>query len=349
MKSTRQAPPGKDRGLRRGFAMLATLSIFALSAGACDKTNPPQPGEIRTVKFKSEGATLVGNLHYPANYRPGERYPAIIVTGSWTTVKEQMPALYAQKFAREKDLIALTFDFRNYGASEGEPRFYESPRLKIEDIQNAAAYLASVNAVDPKRVGGFAVCASAGYLLEAAAAAPERIQAIATAASWLHDAEAVKLFYGGEAGVQKRIAAARQAKAKYEASGEVEYIPTISASDESAAMYGPFDYYLNPERGAIAEWSADKFAVMSWEDWLSYDPMPSARRLQTPVLMIHSDGAVLPDYAKKYFAAIQSDHKKLHWISSGAQPPFEQFDFYDDPQKTQLSVDLAADWFAIHL
>ncbi len=329
-------------------AYLTVVAALAIFTGACGE-KPGTPGEIRKVEFKSEGATLVGNLHFPANYEPTLSYPAVLVTGSWTTVKEQMAGLYARKLAKEKGVIALTFDFRNYGESEGEPRFYESPALKVEDIQNAAKYLAALEAVDSQRVGGFAVCASAGYLLEAAAQNNSPIHAVVTAASWLHDAEAVKLFYGGAEGVQARIAAARAAKAKYAKNGEVEYIPAISQTDTSAAMYGPFDYYLNPERGAIPEWSADKFAVMSWEDWLTYDPMPTAASLNIPVLMIHSDGAVLPDYTKRYFENIKSDRKKLHWISSGAQSPFEQFDFYDDAEKTQLAVDLAGEWFGANL
>ncbi len=36
--------------------------------------------------FQSEGETLVGNLYLPATYKAGERLPAIIVTGAWTTL-----------------------------------------------------------------------------------------------------------------------------------------------------------------------------------------------------------------------------------------------------------------------
>ena len=125
----------------------------------------------------------------------------------------------------------------------------------------------------------------------------------------MHDEEAVKLFYGGEEGVQSKIKAAQEAKEQYAATGEVAYIPTISETDESAAMFGPYDYYLNAERGAIKEWSNDKFAVASWEDWLTTNPMPYAKRLNKPVLMVHSDGAVLPDYTKKFFEEIASQEK----------------------------------------
>ncbi len=83
------------------------------------------------------------------------------------------------------------------------------------------------------------------------------------------------------------------------------------------------------------EWSSDKFAVMSWEDWLTSDPMPTAKNLKIPTLMIHSDGAVLPSYTKRYFEQIAAKEKKLHWINSEAEPPFEQFDFFEQLQRNR--------------
>ena len=50
---------------------------------------------MKKVSFQSEGLNLVGHLYYPADYVQGEQYPAIIASGSWTTVKEQMAGLYA--------------------------------------------------------------------------------------------------------------------------------------------------------------------------------------------------------------------------------------------------------------
>jgi hypothetical protein len=165
----------------------------------------------------------------------------------------------------------------------------------------------------------------------------------------LHNSEAVKLFYGGEEGVQSKINAAKEAKKKFNETGEVNYVPTISVEDSNAAMYGPYDYYLNPERGAIPEWSADKFAVMSWEDWLTFDPMPQAKLLNKPTLMIHSDGAVLPDFTKNFFNDIPHSDKKLHWVATELPSPFHQFSFYDLEPEVSLSVKLASDWFASKL
>lgn len=301
----------------------------------------------KKVTFISEGKKLAGNLYYPSNFEANKKYAAIIVVGSWTTVKEQMAEIYAKKLAN-KGYVALAFDFRNYGESEGDIRFYESPKMKIKDIKNAVTYLQTLKIIDKNKIGAFAVCAGAGYVLKAASG-DKRIKAITTAAAWLHDNEAVKMFYGGEKGVKSKIKAAKIAKANYKKTGKIDYIPTISTTDKSAAMFGPYDYYLNPKRGAIRQWSADKFAVMSWEDWLKFNPMPSAAKLTTPTLMIHSDGAVLPVYTKKYFKQIKTKNKKLHWIKSGKQSPFEQFDFYDNTKKVNLSIELADNWFQKYL
>ncbi|MEM7029519.1 MAG: alpha/beta hydrolase [Chloroflexota bacterium] len=299
---------------------------------------------MKKVTFKSEGIALVGNLYYPTNFSEDKQYPAIVVSGSWTTVKEQMAGLYAAKLA-QAGFVTLAFDFRNFGESEGEPRFYESPKLKTVDIQNAVSYLTSLPEVESNQIGAFGVCAGAGYTL-VAATQDTRIKSVVTTASWLHDGEAVKLFYGGEAGVEAKIQAARAAKRIYAANGVVEYIPAISTTDESAAMYGPYDYYLNPERGAILEWSADKFAVMTWEDWLTFDPTTMAKDVKVPTLMIHSDGAVLPDYTKQYFEKLGTEDKALHWVETDLESPFHQFSFYDQPEEVDLSVDKAQAWFS---
>ena len=302
---------------------------------------------MKKVTFKSEGLDLVGNLYTPTDFDAEKQYPAIVVSGSWTTVKEQMAGLYASKLA-QNGFITLAFDFRNFGESEGEPRFYESPALKVVDIQNAVSYLQTLPQVDKRRIGAFGVCAGAGYTL-ATAVQDDRIKAVVTAASWLHDNEAVKMFYGGEAGVQAKIAAAQAAKKNYAENGVVEYIPAISTTDETAAMYGPYDYYLNPERGAVPEWSADQFAVMSWEDWLTFDPTITAKDVKAPTLMIHSDGAVLPTYAKQYFEKLGAAEKSLYWVDTDLESPFHQFSFYDQSAEVSLVVDQAQQWFTAKL
>ncbi|OIQ21165.1 MAG: alpha/beta hydrolase [Flavobacterium sp. MedPE-SWcel] len=302
---------------------------------------------MKKINFKSEGLNLVGNLYYPPNFEEGKQYPAIVCSGSWTTVKEQMAGLYAKNFAKD-GFITLAFDFRNYGESEGLPRAWENPEMKIEDIKNAVIYLQSLPEVAKDKIGAFGVCAGSMYTLMAASE-DKNIKAVATTASWLHDSEAVKLFYGGEEGVQNKIKQAQEAKNKYAKTGEFTYIKTISTTDETAAMFGEYDYYLNPKRGAIPQWSADKFAVATWEDWLTLDPFPSAKNLKKPLLMIHSNGCVLPDYTKKYFETVPSENKELVWVETDLTSPIHQFMFYDQKKEVDFAVKKTSDFFHANL
>lgn len=291
----------------------------------------------KKVSFISEGSKLIGDLYLPADFARGKKYPTIVVSGSWTTVKEQMAGLYAKKFS-DAGLIALAFDFRNYGESEGEPRFYEEPSKKVVDIKNAVSYLLTLDEVDPERLYAFGVCAGAMYTA-IATAEDKRIKALTTAASWLHDAEAVKLFYGGDKGVNEKRQAGQKALAVYKETGVMEYIETISTTNPDAAMYGDYDYYLNPNRGGVAEWSNDKFAVATWEEWLTLDPMPYARQIDVPTIMVHSDGCVLPEYTKDFYNRLASTEKTLVWFEKDVAYPMEhQFNFYDQEKETNFAV-----------
>jgi dienelactone hydrolase len=210
------------------------------------------------VTFDSEGCVLSGNLFLPPEYTQGTRLPGIAVTGSWTTVKEQMAGLYARRLA-QKGFVTLAFDFRHWGG--GEPRQWESPERKIRDITNAAAFLQTRSEVASDGVGALAICASAGYLAHAVArGAP--VRSIALVASWLHDAATVSPIYGGESGITRRLEAARAAREQFEHAGTTPYAPAYDPEDPAAAMFFPLDYYAQRDRGAVPEWT-NRFAVMS--------------------------------------------------------------------------------------
>src|SRR5580698_4265805 len=158
---------------------------------------------IRKIEFKSEGLVLRGNLHLPPDFLEIRKYKGLLITGSWTTVKEQMSDLYATKLAQE-GFVALTFDFRNYGESEGEPRNYEVAELKAQDIINATIYLKTLSFIDRESIGGFAVCSSSGYMALAVLNGAG-LKAVNFVAPWLHNEAIVKSVYGGNEGVAEKV------------------------------------------------------------------------------------------------------------------------------------------------
>ncbi len=290
--------------------------------------------EVREVSFFSEGLVLKGNLYYPINEEEGKEYPAVVVAGTWTSVKEQMANRYAEGLAKE-GFIALSFDFRGYGKSEGQPRNFENPEWKIADIEAAVSYLRDLAEVSADEVYGLGICAGAGYMATAASKGIPMAK-ISLVAPWLHNGKLVELIYGGAAGVRDRLDKAKTAKAHYAVTGEVLYVPAISETDTEAAMYGPWEFYLNPDRGAIPEWDG-QFAVMAWEKWLTFDPIAIAPQVKVPTLMVHSEAAAIPDGVKR-FAESLGGVKKMIWTEG------EQFDFYDGDRVGE-ALQYTAEWF----
>ncbi|WP_030691076.1 alpha/beta hydrolase [Streptomyces globisporus] len=288
------------------------------------------------VTFDSEGVTLTGNLHLPEGADSPGPLPGIVVAGTWTSVKELMADRYAERLAA-RGYAALSFDFTGFGESGGEPRDVEDPARKVRDIHHALTFLAAHEAVDGDRLGALGICAAAMYMSHNTADDP-RVRSLALVAPWLHDADICEAAYGGAEAVAERIKAGREARARYDETGEVEYVPVVSATDERAAMPYDIDFYLNPARGGIPAWP-NRFAVMSWADWLTYDAVALAPRIDRPTLLVHSEDAAIPDGARRFHAGLAGPGDIL-WTEG------TQFDFYDAEPQVTIAVDTVAAHFA---
>ena len=306
-------------------------SALLLAATPLAQANPSaavfQAGPNR-VTFPSGGETLVGTLFLPEGHTPGRKYPALLVEGPWTQVKEQVGYRYARELVKFGYAV-LTFDPRFFGESGGQPRQYESPRHKLEDLQNALSFLQTLPVVEADRLGGVGVCFGASYLARLAATDP-RLKSLALVASWLHDEASIKTLYG-EDGFQTRLDAGRRAMATFLKTGKVAYALAYGPVGSSAAMQGPFDYYSNPQRGAIPAWE-NKFAEMSWEDWLRFDAVRDAARIQVPTLMVHSDESALPENARRFYANLAGP-RQLVWTKG------QHVDFYDRDAEVTTAVE----------
>lgn len=99
-----------------------------------------------------------------------------------------------------------------------------------------------------------------------------------------------------------------------------------------APIYGEIDYYLNPQRGAIPQWD-NKFAVMSWAEWLTFKPMSQAKNINVPTLFVHSQKAAISNGARQFFNDIPSKNKSFVWLDNRTQ-----FDFYDQEGTVNQAV-----------
>lgn len=295
---------------------------------------------IRRVSFERDGLKLVGNLFTPEGFAENGHYNAVVVQGSFTSVKEQMPGTYAQKFA-DQGFVALAFDYSHYGESAGDPRQLEAPAEKLRDLQAAVSFLTGLPYV--QAVGMVGICTSGGNEAYLGAAEP-RLKALATVAAFLPGPALFNMMYGEE-GVAQRKEAAAASRCKYQETGEVDMVPAYSEVDPSAVNYRPaagaYDYYLNEARGNVPEYRNES-ALMGLDEFLEFDPVSKASAITTPTMVVHSDGCAFPDEAKKFYSELQGE-KELVWADG------THYDYYDSQAQIDNAVANVTRFFRTHL
>jgi len=288
----------------------------------------------RTVSFPSGNGSVVGHLYLPPTYDPATRYPAVVVGGSLSSVKEMMGGNYAEALAGH-GILGLAIDYRNYGESSGHLRQYEDPASKSVDLSSALKFLSSRS--DVSGVGLVGVCTSGGNILYTAAS-DSHVGAIATVAGFFSDPAVAPTLFGGEEEVERRKTKGREAEEVYQRSGELKLVPTYSSTDKEAASISSAPYYMDENRGGGVRAWRNTFAVMSWEKWLGFDPVSKAPSVTAPALIIHSEKAAFPDQARKIGELLKGP-KEIVWESG------MHFDFYDDPETVRKTAGLLANHF----
>ena len=116
------------------------------------------PSEIKTVKTQ-DGTELYGRMIKPANFRAGEKYPAVVMVyggpGIQTVVNEWKGAEWAQVLAAHGFLV---WEMDNRGSS-GRGHAFETPlyrrlgKTELADQLEGVHYLTEQGFVDPARIG----------------------------------------------------------------------------------------------------------------------------------------------------------------------------------------------------
>ena len=90
----------------------------------------------REVTFSSQGTSCAAWLYLPDGLASGQSAPAIVMANAISAVRDITLPGYAERFAAA-GYAALAFDYRRFGASEGEPRNHLDPHDQQQDVRNA--------------------------------------------------------------------------------------------------------------------------------------------------------------------------------------------------------------------
>jgi fermentation-respiration switch protein FrsA (DUF1100 family) len=304
---------------------------------------------VNSVSFVSAGSKIVGNLYCPDDINASKQYPTVVVGGPLATVKEQAGGVFAEALAK-KGFVTLAFDYRMYGESEGEPRQYENPVYKTEDIQNAISFLSAHENVDSDCIGALGVCASSSYIATALAS-DRRVKAFGTVSAYFSLREfCLSNPFVTDEQRNQMFTASNAARQRYYETGIAEpddmIMPDMTEEPGEEAPQiarDVYDYYF---RRVAAEWPgySNHFVPFSFEQLVRSHALEHADMIIVPYLGVVGSEAVTRPYTERFVAAKTQGPNEIKVIEGAYH-----VQAYDRPEYVSQAVDALKSFFRKHL
>lgn len=113
------------------------------------------------VSFESSAARCAAWLYRPAGPPP---FPCVVMAHGFGGTREVRLDAYAERFAAA-GFAALVFDYRHFGASEGEPRQLLDVAKQLGDWRAAIAWARAQPEIDAARVAIWGTSFSGGHVM----------------------------------------------------------------------------------------------------------------------------------------------------------------------------------------
>ncbi|MDO8184830.1 alpha/beta fold hydrolase [Conexibacter sp. JD483] len=123
------------------------------------------------VTFDAWGSRCAAWLYRPdqaAAVADPRGLPCVVLAHGFAGVREARLDAFAARFA-SAGFAALVFDYRGFGASEGQPRQLLSIPGQLADWAAAISYARSLDGVDPERIALWGTSFSGGHVVTTAA------------------------------------------------------------------------------------------------------------------------------------------------------------------------------------
>jgi fermentation-respiration switch protein FrsA (DUF1100 family) len=341
MTHERSVNQGSTRREFLGGAALAAAAVVAAGNGlGRTPAARAQDGAAVPIEFRSKGLRCRGLKYIPDGHTAGQRHPAIVLAHGFSAVKEMYFTQYADAF-RKAGFVAVVFDYRFQGESEGEPRGQIFPWEQIEDYRNAITFTQLEPEVDPERIGVFGSSYSGGHVI-CLGALDRRVKCVASQVPLIDgwtNARAINTRVGME-GFLKFLEADRLERYK---TGTVNYLPVVAA-DNNAVLNttDSYEWFTQTAKTMAPRWE-NRVTVESLEKFLEYSPAVFLPRVSpTPLLIVVAENDTLTptDVAIAAYETAR-EPKRLAILPGG------HFDAYT--KGFPLSSGAATSWFKQHL
>jgi hypothetical protein len=294
------------------------------------------------VEFNAEGTILRGWLYRPEGSED-EIVPGVVMAHGYSAVKEMYLDAFAEVFA-QAGLAALVFDNRNFGASDGEPRYEIDPWEQVRDYRHAITYLQALPGIDRERIGVWGSSYSGGHVL-VLGAIDKRIRCVVAQVPLVSGLRNVQRLVRSDfiAGVRAAFDADREARF---AGKEPAMIPVVSEDPLgpcSLPTPDSWQWFTETGRTRAPAWR-NETTLRTVEMLMEYEPGAYIDRIApTPLCMVVAarDHLTPADLAlAAYERALEP--KRLVVL------PGAHFDAYTGDGFAQASA-AARDWLVEHL
>jgi len=280
------------------------------------------------VQFTSSGLKLAGLLHLPADYRKGERRGAFLVMHGFGSRKESEGMRIAAELFASLGYVALRFDFRGCGESEGA-RGRVICLEQVEDARAALEFLRDRPEVDAKRIAVYGHSFGAAVAVYAAGVEP-RFAACVSSGGW---GDGVKKF--------RKQHESPEAWARF--SQMLERGREKARKGESMMVPRYEIVPIRPElRHNLAEGSIVEFPFEVVESMLAFRANDVVGRIAPrPLLLIHpSNDTVTPTEQSVDLFLNAGQPTDLHLVAGT--------DHFIFNEGNRLVINLVRDWLAQH-
>jgi fermentation-respiration switch protein FrsA (DUF1100 family) len=296
----------------------------------------------RDVSFQSRGLKCAGWYYVPADLDPGETRPAIVMAHGYSGVKEMYLDKFAERFAAA-GLVVLVFDYRFFGASEGQPRGQLFYFEQHQDYRNAITWVSLQPEVDPDRIGLWGTSFSGAHVLHLAAF-DKRVKAVVAQVPGTNSWETYFERLKPEALAQRAQWLAQRRREEY-SSGTVNYLPVVAPAGKPCvlAQKESYQWFTRTAKLRAPNWR-NQVTVESVDVNAEYAPVAYIHLISpAPMLMIvASDDIVTPTAEQRQAFTRAGPPKKLVVVQG------RHFDAYQGSAFTKFATP-AVKWFLQHL
>src|ERR671914_59329 len=236
------------------------------------------------IEFDAEGVTLRGWLYLPDGVTGP--VPTVVMAHGFSAVKEMYLDSYAEVFAAG-GLGALVFDNRNFGASDGEPRYEIDPWAQIRDYRHAITYMQTLPGIDRGRIGVWGSSYSGAHVI-VLGAIDKRIKAVASQVPLISGSENGRRLIRSDffPGVRAAFDADREARYAGKEPGMIPVVDQDPLAPSALPTPDSWKWFTETGNTRAPSWH-NAVTLRSVEMFLEYEPGVYISRVSpTPLLMV---------------------------------------------------------------